>query len=186
MKTKGIRYIEKGKKDTLSISIFPHRYSYVRLRCEDKNECNRNPCTGGKCFNVPGSFRCVCPPGSKYDAKRKICKGGCKCLSGVNSRYRGKIFQYLRTRNYKKISFHLNTVYVENHYSIGIINNFKLMICEAGITLFFCKKKLFRDLKSSEEYLGAYLVDLKLPILSNIGFSEKFSHPPSFRERYGT
>lgn len=43
----------------------------------DINEClESNPCVGGTCNNVPGSFRCDClDPGTKLDSTGRICLG---------------------------------------------------------------------------------------------------------------
>lgn len=47
------------------------------LTSTDIDECiDNNPCVGGTCNNVPGSFRCDClDPGKKLDSTGRICLG---------------------------------------------------------------------------------------------------------------
>lgn len=42
-------------------------------QCMDDNECQKNPCSGGNCFNTPGSYRCGCPDGYQFDHQHNIC-----------------------------------------------------------------------------------------------------------------
>lgn len=36
-------------------------------------------CTGGQCRNTPGSFSCVCPPGTRLDAQEQLCRDIDEC-----------------------------------------------------------------------------------------------------------
>lgn len=51
----------------------------------DKDECmmSNNICGYGTCENVPGSYRCVCAQGYKFDENTKKCVGKCNCVGGL-------------------------------------------------------------------------------------------------------
>ncbi|XP_048589676.1 fibrillin-3 isoform X2 [Nematostella vectensis] len=65
--------------------------------CEDLNECNENPSicgVDGKCYNLPGTYECLCKPG--FEKRDGVCKDinecaqpnhGCqdKCVNTVGS-----------------------------------------------------------------------------------------------------
>lgn len=52
--------------------------------CQPIDFCRSSPCgAGAKCHNVPGSYKCLCPPGTVGDAYSDGCKPPVICL--VNS-----------------------------------------------------------------------------------------------------
>ena len=56
----------------------------------DVDECKRdtNLCENGRCINTPGSFRCDCNTGYRYNQTAHTCEG---IVQGVNSDKTGEL-----------------------------------------------------------------------------------------------
>lgn len=81
----GLRESASRVSVRLQLSVFTEYLTYDALTCEltrvsfnlsDINECLQtpNPCAY-QCRNVPGSFRCVCPPGTVLLGDGRSCAG---------------------------------------------------------------------------------------------------------------
>ena len=60
-------------------------------KCMDIDECEAIPglCDGGECINSPGSFKCVCPPGTVVTDKQE-CRDRDECEDGSHTCHRGR------------------------------------------------------------------------------------------------